>query len=173
MGRNIKSNFLSPRFFAAGAWGTLCACICAPPVLVSAGCPVAAAFVYCVFAPVCHQISARSFELLGLPLAVCHRCFGIYLGLFLGSLIRNPWMHRSPRTRRRWVLAAIAPLAFDALLPWSGLWDNTPASRFATGLLFGIPIASLLVRGIEEFLMDAPWRRIAAGNSLLKEASCE
>jgi uncharacterized membrane protein len=158
---------------AACAWGVLCALILAPPVLASSGCPAAAALFYFFFSPVCHQMPERSFALLGLPLAVCHRCCGIYLGLFLGSLLKNPWMHRSPAARRGWVLAAMVPLVLDALLPYSGLWVNTSISRFATGLLFGILIASLLVRGIEEFLNEAPWQRFALGDSSLREASYE
>jgi uncharacterized membrane protein len=151
----------------------VCALILAPPVFLSIGCPAAAALVYFFFSPVCHQMPERSFAILGLPLAVCHRCFGIYLGLFVGSLMRQLWMHRTPEARRYWVLAAMVPLALDALLPYSGLWANTALSRFATGLLFGIPIASLLVRGIEEFFHEAPWPRFALGDSSLKEASYE
>jgi len=110
---------------------------------------------------------------MGMPLAVCHRCCGIYLGLFLGSLMKNRWMHHSPVTRRGWVLAATIPLALDALLPYTGLWANTILSRFITGLWFGIPTASLLVRGIEEFLNEAPWQRFALGGSPFRKATYE
>jgi hypothetical protein len=82
-------------------------------------------------------------------------------------------MHRSPETRRYWVLAATVPLVLDALLPYSGLWVNIGISRFATGFCFGIPVSSLLVRGIEEFFHEAPWQRFALGDSSLKEASYE
>jgi uncharacterized membrane protein len=171
--RPIKgSNFVSARTACSLGWGLLCALVLAPPILVSAGCH-AAAVVYFLFSPVCHQLPDRSFALLGLPLAVCHRCAGIYLGLFLGSLLNHPWMHRSHAARRRWVLAATTPLVLDALLPFIGLWDNTGISRFATGLCFGIPIASLLVRGIAEWLNEAPWRRFALRDSSLSEASYE
>jgi uncharacterized membrane protein len=173
MRNKSRSNLVSARTLAAVAWGALCAIILAPPILMSAGLPVAAAAVYLFFSPICHQLPARSFALLGFPLAVCHRCFGIYLGLFLGSLIPNPWMHRSPAIRRYWVLAATAPLALDALLPCCGLWVNTGVSRFVTGLCFGIPIASLLVRGIGEFIHEARWQRFAFGDSSLREAFYE
>jgi hypothetical protein len=87
--------------------------------------------------------------------------------------MKNPWMHRSPSTRRSWVLAATVPLALDALLPYAGLWANTGLSRFITGLWFGIPIASLVVRGIEEFLNEAPCQRFALGDSSFRKASYE
>jgi uncharacterized membrane protein len=173
MNRNIKSNFVSARSVAAGVWGALCALILAPPLLASNGCPAAAAIIYFFFSPVCHQMPDRSFALPGISLAVCHRCCGIYLGLFLGSLMKNPRMHRSPVTRRAWVLAATIPLALDALLPYIGLWANTGLSRFLTGLWFGIPTASLLVRGVEEFLNEAPWQRFALGDSSCGKASYE
>jgi len=173
MNRDTTSNFVLARALTAGAWGTLCAFILAPPVLAAAGWDAAATVVYFFFSPVCHQAPERSFELLGIPLAVCHRCSGIYLGLFLGSMLRNPWIHRSPAARRRWILAAAVPLVLDALLPCCGLWVNTAASRFATGLCFGIPVASLVVRGIAEFLTEAPWRRFSLGSPRLWEASNE
>ena len=173
MNHKTRSNLVSARSVAAGVWCTLCAIIFAPPVFASGGGPATAAIIYFLFSPVCHQTPERSFALLGFPLAVCHRCCGIYLGLFLGSLMKNPWMHRSPVTRRRWILAATIPLALDALLPYAGLWANTGLSRFITGLWFGIPTASLLVRGIEEFLNEAPWQRFALGGSSFGKASYE
>jgi uncharacterized membrane protein len=168
-----RSNFVLARSVSAGVWGVLCALILAPPVLVSAGCHSVAAVIHLFFSPFCHQIPERSFALLGVSLAVCHRCFGIYLGLCLGSLIHNPWMHRSNAVRRRWVLVSTVPLVLDALLPYTGLWHNTGVSRFATGLCFGIPVASLLVRGVGEFLNEAPWRRFTFGDSSLRESSYE
>jgi uncharacterized membrane protein len=173
MSMGMQSNFVCGRAVAACIWGLLCALILGPPVLVSAGCHTAAAVIYFFFSPVCHQMPERSFALLGVSLAVCHRCFGIYLGLLLGSLVNNPWMHRSPATRRRWILAATIPLVLDTLLPYCALWTNTGVSRFATGFCFGIPVASLLVRGIGEFLTEVPWRRFGLGDSSLKEASYE
>jgi uncharacterized membrane protein len=173
MNRNTRSNLVSARSVAAGVWGALCALMLAPPVLASSGCPAAAAMIYFFFSPVCHQMPERSFALLGMPLAVCHRCCGIYLGLFLGALMKNQWMHRSPATRRGWVLAAMVPLALDALLPFAGLWANTVLSRFIAGLWFGLPTASLLVRGIEEFLNEAPWQRFSLGDSSFRKASYE
>lgn len=169
----FKSNFVSARVITAGMSGVLCTLALAPPVILSAGFPLAAAAAYFFFSPVCHQMPDRSFAILGFPLAVCHRCLGIYLGLLAGSLIPIPWMHRSPATRRLWLLWAMAPIALDALLPWCGLWVNTGVSRFVTGLCFGIPAASLLVHALAEFFHEAPWQRFAFGESSLREAFYE
>lgn len=101
----------------------------------------AAPWLYVFFAPVCHQIAERSFHWLGHPLAVCHRCFGLYGG-FLMSLLALPHL---PRLRsailerpRRVVLFAL-PLAADALV-----WENVAASRVATGVVASVPVALLV-----------------------------
>jgi uncharacterized membrane protein len=165
---SIRSNPVSARVMLAGAWGSACALILAAPVLVSLSCSRAASAVYLAFSCLCHQIPQRSFMISGHALAVCHRCCGIYLGLFLGSLIKNPFIHRAPQVRRFCVLAASVPLLLDTLLPYAGLWTNTCCSRFFTGFVFGNLISPLLVRGLAEFLNEAGWRRAAIGDSHLK-----
>lgn len=142
-------------------WGGLCCLIFAAPLLAShSKYPALAAVLYLFFAPVCHQNPERSFFILGHTLAVCHRCTGIYLGLFLSSIV--PFDRRgllaSPRLRRIWVLAASAPLLLDVVLPYFGVWTNCSASRFTTGLIFGATLSSLLLPGVEELLDGASSR---------------
>lgn len=167
------SYFLSARTIAVGMSGFLCALILAPPVLFSTGNSATASVISFFFSPFCHQSADRSFMLLGFPLAVCQRCSGIYIGLFIGSILDSAWLHRSSALRRRWIIAATIPLALDALLPYCGLWASTDFSRFITGLCFGIFAAFLLVRGIGELLHEAPWRRFVFGDSNLRETSYE
>jgi len=140
----------------AAAWFIVCAAIVAAPVLAAHGRGGAAAVFYLFFSGVCHQDPERSFLLCGHALAVCHRCTGIYLGLFLASALARPCPRWPTRNR---VLAAGLPLLLDTLLPYAGLWHSTPLSRFATGLLFGTLTAPLLVRGVTEWLQEIPWRR--------------
>ena len=149
----------SARGILVAGWGLICLGMIAPPLLASHACQTTASVLYFLFSRICHQIPARSFHLLGYSLAVCHRCLGIYVGLFLGCFADFPMMHRSTRHRRIWVLGAIVPLALDALAPIAGLWTNNAASRFSTGMLFGTLISSLVVRGFAEFVREAPWRR--------------
>jgi uncharacterized membrane protein len=159
----------SARRLLAVTWGFLCAMILAAPILSSHSCCATASVLYLSFSFICHQIPERSFIISGHSLAVCHRCFGIYLGLFLGSLIKNRIIHRSQQARRLCVLIAIIPMLLDALLPFIGLWSSTGISRFFTGLLFGSLISYLLVCGVAEFLNEAPWRRFIVDDSHLKE----
>jgi uncharacterized membrane protein len=148
----VSSDDNSARAFFLILWGGLCAMIVAAPLLVASGNPLCAAIIYLFFSPVCHQQPERSFVLMGYTLAVCHRCFGIYAGLWAGCIIPLPAhvIVRSPSWRRATVLAGAAPLMLDALLPVTGLWIGTPSSRFFTGLLFGITTSALLIPGLAE-----------------------
>jgi uncharacterized membrane protein len=98
----------------------------------------AAAWLYAFFAPVCHQIPGRSFGSFGNPFAVCHRCFGLYLGFTVGLLVL-PYLHRLRERlleRPREILVWFAPMLIDvALRGW-----NVPPSRFATGLVAAFPV---------------------------------
>jgi uncharacterized membrane protein len=143
-------------------WGAICTAVLAAPLLAALDHHIASAFFYSLFSHACHQDAARSFTLLGHPWAVCQRCSGIYFGLFLFSLIplELDAMLNQPRRRRLLVLVATAPMLADVFLPLTGLWANTPASRLATGLIFGAMLSSLLLPALAEFMEDAPWKRI-------------
>lgn len=148
------------RAFLALFWGGVCAGFLAAPLLEALGHSPAAAFLYALFSPVCHQNPERSFSLFGHPWAVCHRCSGIYLGLFLASFLPfELGIVRSPNLRRLWVACATAPMLFDVFLQLTGIWSGGPASRFATGLVFGAMLSSLLAPGLVDFLKQPPWRR--------------
>jgi len=103
------------------------------------------------FQHLCHQLPARSFEVGGVPLAVCHRCVGIYAGLVGGVLslpaIRNTaaqWIEHD-----RWVLlAAVLPATLDWGGDVLGLWSNTVGTRVATGLWFGVLVGVVFARSL-------------------------
>ncbi len=99
----------------------------------------AAQTLYHAFSSVCHQIPARSFHLFGHPLAVCGRCFGIYVGLLCGSLIYPLILPlSSTRLPRPWVFPAFgAPLLLDVIAGLLGLWNSGLWLRSVSGLLWG------------------------------------
>lgn len=132
---------------AAGLTGMLLLLIVLPPVLSA---PVRTGLM-AAFHAVCHQLPERSFSLGGVPIAVCHRCTGIYAGLFLGALLFplvvrfDVWLW----TQARWLLTlSLVPMAIDWGGDALGLFVNTPLSQAATGLVFGAAAAYLLARGL-------------------------
>lgn len=122
------------------------------------------------FAPVCHQLPARSFAIGGVPLAVGHRCFGIYAGLAAGALA---WPMLSARIEAQvgrraglLIVAASAPAAMDWGLGVAGFWANTTLTQTATGALLGAAMGVLLARATEQALA----RRTGAAKARAEQA---
>jgi uncharacterized membrane protein len=156
------------RALSAAIWGALCAAAIAAPYGASHSCHGVASAFYLLFSRICHQIPERSFSLFGFPLPVCHRCSGIYAGLFLGCFLVIRAVHDSPQVRRWLVLSSLCALGIDALAPLAGLWNSSAISRFSTGLFFGMMTSLLVVRGLEEFVQEFSWRRFVLRPAPLK-----
>jgi len=92
---------------------------------------------HAAYGRVCHQMPERSLWILGYPMAVCSRCLGIYLGYVAGLLV-YPFLRKRLDLRllqRRWLFLALAPAAIDFAAGYLGLFENTMASRVATGFV--------------------------------------
>ena len=99
---------------------------------------------------VCHQLDDRSFHIAGHPLAVCSRCFGIYVG-YLAGLIVYPFTRSLTQTelpQRSWLIAALAPVAIDFAGGFLGIFENTQASRALTGMIAGAAGAFYTLPGL-------------------------
>jgi len=120
--------------------------IVAAPALLSIARPESAAL-YAAFAPLCHQAAERSWTVLGYPLAVCIRCFGIYCGIFGAFCVSAKF------SRAGFWAALIATLA-TVVLEATQLFAVPPAIRFLSAAWLGLSMASALsewaapVRGI-------------------------
>lgn len=102
------------------------------------------------FSNICHQIPARSPHIDMVALGVCHRCYGIYLGLPL-AVFAFALLHKcSPGagTLKFLLFSSLGLLTIDWGAPLLGLWHNTPVTRTATGLFFGIIAGWYLTRAI-------------------------
>ena len=153
------------RVILAFVWGALIMAVIAAPLLALFSFPTAAFFTYLPFSFICHQMPERSFAILHNPLAVCHRCSGIYLGLFLGTLL-SPLFFRMPnRVRRTCLISSALLIAMDAILPFTGIWNGFWLCRFLTGLAFGATAAPFAVMGLDEVLQT-----LSAGNRLRRYA---
>lgn len=133
-----RSRILLAYGFTLGLAFLWLAAIILAPVLRKAG-SGAAAVLYSCFAPACHQNPARSLSLLGAPLAVCSRCFGIYSG-FLAGLALYPLKRGFDSVRlpggRAFLLVSL-PLFLDGLANALRLWDSPNLLRFLFGFAWG------------------------------------
>jgi uncharacterized membrane protein len=108
--------------------------------------------VYKFFSFICHQIPARSIHFHGHVLAVCSRCFGVYLGLFFGFVV-YPFLRRIEEAEplpRIWLFLAMIPMAVDWLLGFFEIWENTHLSRFLTGAILGTACAIFIIPALVE-----------------------
>lgn len=149
---------------ASAFWGTLIwaitatialalvAMIVSAPLAQANGHAAFALEIYRAFSFVCHQIPERSFHLAGYKFAVCSRCTGLYSGFALATLIypivRS--LRRTETPRIIWLFLAAAPLAIDFSLGYFSIWQNTYASRFATGALLGSVAVFYILPGLIE-----------------------
>ena len=122
------------------------------------------ALVRAAFAPFCHQMPARSPHVHGVPLALCHRCFGIVGGLAagvgLGPLVPG-LLRRLAGVHPLAVLSVAAvPTGMDWLLGVAGVWANTGASRLATGALFGLAAGLVLAGSVLALSSPSPVRDV-------------
>ena len=105
------------------------------------------------FDPFCHQIAERSPHLHGIQLAVCHRCYGILLGLVFGPFVTLIFRTWNGGRGHILVITSLVPLALDWGLGLLNIWDNTAETRFITGAIFGAVAGVLVTRAMA-------WRRV-------------
>lgn len=104
------------------------------------------------FSTICHQLPERSPHIDGISLAVCHRCYGVYLGLPIAALafFLFSWLKVVSRKLRFLLFGSLALLVVDWGAPLLNLWHNTPFTRTTTGLLFGLSAGYYLVHVLHE-----------------------
>lgn len=144
-------------------WLTL---IVLPPLLLSLGVVTISSPIYSFFSYICHQIPERSLHLAGHQMAVCSRCFGVYFGLFAGTLA-YPLVRRIDEIEplpRFWLLLSLVPITIDWSLTIFGIWENTHVSRFLTGAVLGGACAMFIMPALVEIGRNLKYRRTASGS---------
>lgn len=117
--------------------------------------PLLGGLIYMAFAPTCHQVSERCFHLFGGPLAVCARCFGIYIGFLAGTLI-FPFINarrERPLPSPRVFLALTIPIFLDTAANFFHVWNTLSLYRFALGILWGVMLPFYFIIGVSEFFI--------------------
>ncbi len=121
------------------------------PYLKSVDIP-ASAFIYSIFAPICHQRPSRCFTLFGYPLAVCTRCLGIYFGFFLGTVV-FPVINGFRKVKipaNRIFFVFTAPIVIDTAGNLFRLWQTSGWLRYVTGLVWGILLPYYFIAGLSD-----------------------
>lgn len=126
--------------------------ILVPPIALVNGIESVSSPLYSFFSYICHQQSDRSFHIAGHQFGVCSRCFGVYLGLFLGFLVYPLWRRVDDiePLPRIWLFLAMVPIGIDWSLGMFEIWENTHISRFVTGAILGFACGTYIVPALVE-----------------------
>jgi uncharacterized membrane protein len=115
----------------------LLAAIIAAPLATSAARPEGW-FLYQAFEPFCHQQGERSWHVQGYPLAVCARCFGLYIGLLLAALL-------GLRLEVRTIAIALTLVGASWGAEFTALAAVPDPIRFLTGLALGFSTGAVVL----------------------------
>ncbi|NJN66165.1 MAG: DUF2085 domain-containing protein [Chloroflexaceae bacterium] len=140
------------------------------PILIAFGYPRLGEMVFRWYTPLCHQVPARSFEVLGHQVAFCHRETAMYTALLVGGVLYG------------WVRGAIRPISLqdtgllllpmvldgtthllDDMLPWVALRGGGDGigtfnwwMRMVTGVLFAAAIVLGVYPRLDRHLSPRP-----------------
>ena len=128
------------------------------PILIDSS-PGISRFLYTIFDPICHQDPDRCFTLFNAPLAVCTRCFGIYIGSLAGLTV-YPFLKNFKNTVVPPVELLIIhslPMGIDAAGNILSLWQTPGWVRLCTGMVWGGILPYYFIAGISEAVLS--WRK--------------
>lgn len=99
---------------------------------------------------ICHQLPSRTLIAGGLPLPVCARDTGIYLGIFVSTafvlLFGRHHSDRPPGIPATIVMCILMlPMIIDGAGSYMGAYETNNTIRLFTGALFGLPVPVFLV----------------------------
>ena len=125
---------------------------------------------------ICHRIAARSFLINGMPMPLCARCTGIYLGVLSGLMLAfasgRGKATRLPPTRVIIALAAfVAVMGFDGVNSYihlfpggTGLYEPQNWLRLVTGMYCGIAMIELVLPVFNNSVWRSPERQRSVNN---------
>jgi len=122
-----------------------------PPVLEHFSLNGAAHSLRSAYRLLCHGIPERCIVLFGRTSAVCVRCTGIYLSIFMGCALVYPLL----RQRMAWKsliavsIAATIIMSLHWLLELTGIISPSPLLQALTGSVWGMALSLLLCSSID------------------------
>ncbi|MGE5352198.1 MAG: DUF2085 domain-containing protein [Acidobacteriota bacterium] len=105
------------------------------------------------YSHVCHQIAEKTIFIMGRPLFVCSRCFGIYAGLFLASFI-TLFVSFKKRLQKKYLIYAGIPMLLDVILYSVNIYNYSKIIAFLTGLLLGSVGFFYILGAFEKFIAE-------------------
>jgi uncharacterized membrane protein len=111
------------------------------------------------FVLLCHRMAERTLSVAGVPMPLCSRCAGIFLGLALGIAVA--WPRLSLRATRYALLGAGLLMLADVVTQDLGIHGVWHVTRLATGGLLGYVCASALVAAIVRHRHELEARAVA------------
>jgi uncharacterized membrane protein len=114
------------------------------------------------FATACHQHPERAHWIAGSPMAVCVRCFWLYVGLAVGHG-RFAFGGGVPRWRLAFLVTSLAGAGLHWLLGWTSLFPDVIALRALTGFCVGLAVSNYTLPGLVEWF-SKPIRRFSTSS---------
>jgi uncharacterized membrane protein len=102
-----------------------------------------------LFRLMCHGRIERSLALFDVPMPICARCTGIYLGMLAGLFAFRLIPHLRERVMRWVAFAAIVPLGVDGMTQLLGFRESVNPLRVATGVIAGLAFGLWILSAVE------------------------
>ena len=110
----------------------------------------------------CHQKPDRCFTIGGWTMPICSRCTGMYGGIFAAMLVHLLWRRLVPSWRLAGICLIVVLLGGVEVLAEALGWTGGNGVRFASGLVIGGGIGTLLGVGLRTLIRPAPNTRAKA-----------
>ena len=105
------------------------------------------------YSTVCHQNSAKLIELGIGSTMVCSRCTGIYLGIFMSSVI-TLFITVQKTLDIKFLFFASIPLLIDVIFSSLGIYEYSKTAALITGILWGWTAFLYFYNGLENYILE-------------------
>lgn len=105
------------------------------------------------YSHVCHQIPEKTISIMGRPLLVCSRCFGIYTGVLAASFI-SLFISLKKRLPVKYLIFSGIPMLLDVILYSVNVYYYSKMVAFLTGLLLGSVGFFYILDAFEKFIIE-------------------